>query len=78
MPNPADDYLNVHIGATKSSNYTVRIIDVMGKTVYSSAQKIATGHNSIPVSTNGLADGIYLVRINNGTETVAKKLVLKH
>lgn len=69
-PNPAHDCVNLNnlpVGAT------LTLADLQGRIILT--QTIQNTQMSIPV--NDYAKGMYLLQINNGTSSVAKKIVVK-
>ena len=53
-----------------SENATLQIVDMMGRIVLNT-----TGINSI--STNGMAEGVYVLRLVNGTDVKTQKIVVR-
>ena len=49
------------------------VIDVMGRVLYS--QRLVNEHNR--VSLNGVAKGVYLMRVSDGTNTMVQKIVVR-
>jgi predicted extracellular nuclease len=74
-PNPAADVLNIQIDeAYTFNNLTVQVVDLMGRVVLDT--QINSAMSTLNVE--GLENGLYLVRIANGSETIhASKLILK-
>lgn len=69
-PNPAHEYVNLNnlpVGAT------LTLADLQGRIILK--QMIQNTQISIPV--NDYAKGMYLLQINNGTSSVAKKIVVR-
>lgn len=70
-PNPASDFVTVN--SDKLSGATVRLLNVIGQTVSSA---VATS-NSVTLSLNGLANGVYFVEISAAEGVVTKRIVKK-
>ena len=69
-PNPANDFVtitNLPIGST------MRILDITGKVVYSSA---ITSEQTTTINTTDFINGIYLIRIENNGNIANRKLVV--
>lgn len=69
-PNPANDFVtitNLPIGST------MRILDITGKVVYSSA---ITNEQTTTINTTDFINGIYLIRIENNGNIANRKLVV--
>ena len=77
MPNPASDKLKVRFDVLENAKTVVEIIDVLGRTMISADQVSATGTNEIEINTQELKDGIYIVRVINGSESYTTNLLIK-
>jgi pimeloyl-ACP methyl ester carboxylesterase len=72
FPNPTQYYMTLRLTATQSSQMSISITDVQGKTQLVLPQKVLhTGLNDIPVDVSALASGVYFYKImtQNGTYT---------
>ncbi|MGG9971583.1 T9SS type A sorting domain-containing protein [Ferruginibacter sp. SUN002] len=69
-PNPARDFINVYISKNNGTNTIVRISDINGKLVRSESSALST----ISIPTNGMAKGIYFVKVIDGTNITTKKI----
>ena len=71
-PNPASGYVNVKSNAAQN-NATVAIYDLNGRMVVN--QKLA--NNTTQININGLATGVYVVKINAKDNTQTEKLIVQ-
>ncbi len=69
-PNPATDMLNVEV----SENATLQLMDVEGRQVI--AQTEALAGETASFSTQTLANGVYVVRVLNGSSVSVKRVVV--
>ena len=69
FPNPTADVLNISF--TQKGNYTIRIIDCLGREIYSA--QVFTSNIQLP--TTNFAAGIYFVEVKNESGTSMKKFV---
>jgi hypothetical protein len=74
FPNPANDKLTVSFDAT--GDYTVSIVDLLGREVSSKANT-ASGVQSIDFNVTNLAKGNYIVTIVSGGVKTAKSVVVQ-
>jgi hypothetical protein len=75
-PNPITDQLNLKLNVSRSSNVTIRIVDVLGNDIMTLfSQRVESGElsRSYPLS-NKLNKGFYFVKIIAGTESVIKRI----
>lgn len=72
-PNPADDNVNINIGAME--NASVKVVDVLGNVVMT--ESIANGTKNLDVT--GFKNGVYFVIVEaNGVKPVNRKLIVRH
>jgi aminopeptidase N len=70
-PNPATDFLNVFMLNPTSKTKEIDIIDISGKEMYHTS----TIENKITVNTSSLAAGVYLVRVNDGQNSLVRRFI---
>ncbi|MCY7422056.1 MAG: T9SS type A sorting domain-containing protein [Chitinophagaceae bacterium] len=76
-PNPANSYLQVKVNAQKDGMVALRIIDGIGKIVYTSNSRISTGSNIISINNlSTLPSGMYTVQLITEPQTLNQKLVI--
>lgn len=75
-PNPVTDQINLKYEISRSSNVTIKVVDVLGNeiiTLYS--QRAEPGEKSFSYQLNNrLARGFYFLRVVAGTESVIKRI----
>lgn len=78
-PNPAHESLSVAINSSSESFFTITMYDMIGHEVaalFSGTQ--GAGSYVHQASTAGLASGIYLVKISDGTSTMVRRVSIEH
>jgi len=73
-PNPAISEFT--ISQNLSSEGTIQLFDISGKKIKELFNGDFGSNKNIKVKTDGLAAGIYLVKVNNGKQSVTKKLIV--
>ncbi|MFT4678102.1 MAG: hypothetical protein ACI84C_000151 [Flavobacteriales bacterium] len=77
-PNPNNgQILNVNLSGVESTVVTMDIIDMFGKTVQAEQITVSTGNVNEVINLNGLASGVYVVRITMGDITQTERLVIE-
>jgi hypothetical protein len=71
IPNPADDHIEVQ---TSLYPGVISLMDISGKVVH---QQVLSSHNNT-VNTGSLIDGIYFIRLENGTDCHIKSIGVMH
>lgn len=77
FPNPASDRINVTFETSDVTDARVELINSIGSVV--SAQKlgkIAPGSQVLDLQTDGLSNGVYLVKVTTGNSSVTKTVVV--
>ncbi len=75
-PNPANNVVTFNINSKNNSDFTIKLIDVTGKTVYEKEMNV----NNITSTTfdcSLLARGLYIVNVTNKNNSINKKLTIK-
>jgi hypothetical protein len=76
-PNPATNVLNIDIVSSKSSNATIKLMDMTGRIVQIVHANISIGSNTIQLDIQSLAKGIYTLQTMDNTKTIATQKVEK-
>ncbi|MCW3120539.1 MAG: large protein [Flavipsychrobacter sp.] len=76
-PNPARDVATVDITLAKEGPVTITVSDVQGRTVLPVTDKVMTaGNHTLDMNTSVLTNGIYFVKIADGTSATTIKMVV--
>ncbi len=77
-PNPVTDQINFKYELTRSSNVTIKIMDVLGNDIVTLfSQRVEPGEKTYFYLLNGkLTRGFYFIRIVAGTESVIKRMMV--
>lgn len=76
-PNPATSVANVKVQLSNDANLSIRIVDILGKVVYSEINAAVAGSNAFTLNTSNLSNGVYFVEVQSGDVTNKVKLVVK-
>jgi hypothetical protein len=75
-PNPFNNVFNLQFFAVKSSPVTLEVVSVEGKTVLcQKLNNIKPGYNQKKIDLPEIPRGVYICRLNNGTNVNVTKLV---
>ncbi|HCY89709.1 MAG TPA: hypothetical protein DHV17_05565 [Chitinophagaceae bacterium] len=72
-PNPVQDFIRLSIDAEKSEKATVRITDMSGKLVQTSALSVVNGSNQFTLNSSTLAKGTYILTVQLSEGSLVKK-----
>lgn len=76
-PNPNfGEVVNLNLTGITAPNVFVRIVDGMGKVVYSNRYTVEGSLNTIVTFSNPLANGIYLVEFISGDDVTLQKMIV--
>jgi PKD repeat protein len=70
--------ISIDIKSTDSYSAFFSLRDVLGQEIFSRSFFINTGFNHLDLSTLPMADGIYFLSLRNGSNSVIKKILVKH
>ena len=76
-PNPANKEVSVKLLLTSHLDVKVELIDMNGKTVVTEDVK-NTFNNTYTLNTQGLENGVYIVKVTNGDEVNTSKVTISH
>ncbi|MCW3085768.1 MAG: hypothetical protein JWP12_3134 [Bacteroidetes bacterium] len=76
-PNPAKGMFNIVFTNADFDHLIISITDIQGKEVYSFYDKNNSAEYRKTISTEGLAKGIYYIKLNTGKNIRMKKLVIQ-
>ena len=74
-PNPATSKANIDIDLGNGGNYTVMIIDNLGRTVHTSSLQ-AAGEITFSIRADRLPSGIYTILFHNDSHSIVRKLMV--
>lgn len=75
FPNPATDFIAIQIGNLVTENIDIKLYDMAGKLVGESV--IYKGSTICYFNTQTVYDGTYMLRIQNGKNSITKKVVIQ-
>ena len=76
-PNPSRDIFNITFESPESQTIDIKIIDVIGETVYQQEKKNFKGNYSQSINMNSNAKGVYFLQITTEKGGIKKKIVLQ-
>jgi uncharacterized repeat protein (TIGR01451 family) len=77
-PNPFERDINVMVKLNTAEKVRIRLIDILGKEVYTSTEQLGTGSHSIVIRIPGnLAKGMYVLDVRAGAEQVYQRKLIK-
>jgi uncharacterized repeat protein (TIGR01451 family) len=78
VPNPFDRDINVQIRLKTTENVRIRLIDMLGKEVYSTNEQLGIGSHSLSIRIPaGLVKGMYVLEVKAGKDQLFQKKLLK-
>jgi hypothetical protein len=76
-PNPVQDKLSVKFTTTQESTVRFMIINSTGSTALQEAKNFSKGFHTYDIHTENLADGIYLLTLDNGEKRIKTVRIVK-
>lgn len=76
-PNPAKNQLNINYSLTSAGDVHVGVYDLLGREVLSAnALNQQVGNQTLQLNTTALQNGVYLVKLQAGDQTITRKVVI--
>lgn len=75
-PNPANSDVNILLNASNNNTIKLSITNSIGQAVYTKQVLLNPGSTKFKIDTKDLASGVYFVIIDQGRNTVTKKLII--
>ena len=76
-PNPVINTLNVEMNIAKAAVCTFNVYSISGQLMLSQQLNVSNGESLIRINTNALAQGTYILRIENNVNQTLQKLFVK-
>ncbi len=76
FPNPADKEFTIQLPGAIQKSVSVQLMDQMGQFVRTS--KFEQGDQKKTISTESLAEGLYIIQLGEGETAVRKKVIITH
>jgi len=77
FPNPAYEVLNISFTSNQQQIIAIKIIDVIGKTLWSEELQNHKGFYKKTIDLNNISSGIYIISINNENGVYRKKIIIE-
>ena len=77
-PNPAVNEMNVQVFAAQANAVSIELMDLTGKAVVRNDEVNTITPNSYNLNTEGLENGIYILKVTNGDEVSTTKVTVSH
>ena len=76
-PNPAKNELNIEYTSANNQEVRISLYDLLGKEIAVITDRSMQGKQSINYNTSKLPKGLYLLRLQSGTETITRKIEIQ-
>jgi len=76
-PNPVNDKSLVTFFSKENETFIVRVLDVMGKEVYSENIFVTSGINNIDFKTKNISGGVYFFTLSDGKGISTKRIIVE-
>jgi hypothetical protein len=77
VPNPFNSTANVSFNSEVEGTFAVKMTNLLGAVVSSKEVAVSRGRNETSIERNGMASGIYIMSISNGSSSITKKVVIE-
>jgi subtilisin-like proprotein convertase family protein len=77
FPNPSEGSFTIAIQDADYEQLSIEVIDLQGKVVYGMLEKNLSGQYTKQLDLNGVAKGMYYLRLSTGKQSSTKKLIIQ-
>ena len=77
-PNPSKGQLTIEKYFSRSSEISIRVIDLKGNTTYSKNVRVVNGNNTIMLNIDNNIESEYFLSISDGEQKEVRKIVIKN
>jgi hypothetical protein len=75
-PNPFSNSTNIIFTTPSNQNITFTVMNIVGKVIHTEKIEANIGENKISFNSSELPSGIYVYQINNGKQTITKRMIV--
>ena len=75
-PNPASDNIEILANFSQKMEHQILLTNLLGQSLIDQTIEIPAGSNRIQIRLNSISKGTYLIRIDDGTQSLVKKLIV--
>jgi hypothetical protein len=75
-PNPANEKITIKAIVLEAKTIQVSLVDIVGKTLLTSEEKLSSGTNIKEIPLNNINKGVYILRIFSDGQTINRKVVV--
>lgn len=77
-PNPTNDVINLAFDLNSGDDFEVIVVNELGQQIYNQTYGSVSGRQRVALSKDeiGLADGLYFIQVNAGSQRMATKVVI--
>jgi len=77
FPNPFNPSTSINFSINKAQTVRLSVFDILGREVATLVNKTLTsGNHSVQFDASSLSSGMYIYRLQAGTQTITKKMML--
>ena len=76
-PNPTTGLFNITASNANFTQLTISVLDIQGKEVFNTSDKNYSANYNKQINLEGLAKGIYYIRLNTGAGVKTQKLIIQ-
>ncbi len=76
FPNPVSEIMKIEIETEFEGEATIRLLDMTSREILHTKQSLTKDINNLQVDVNNLRDGVYMLHIQYGNQSLSKKAVI--
>lgn len=74
-PNPVTESIRVEVASASKADFSIQLLTVQGQKVYEATAHPANGVMTHTIAAANLAEGMYLVKVSDGSKSTVRKII---
>lgn len=74
-PNPVTENIRVEVASASKADFSIQLLTVQGQKVYEATARAVNGMMTHTIAAANLAEGMYLVKVSDGTKSTVRKII---
>lgn len=74
-PNPVTENIRVEVASASKADFSIELLSLQGQKIYEASDRAANGRMVHTIAAGQLAEGMYLIRVSDGTKSTVRKII---
>ena len=74
-PNPVTENIRVELASASKANFSIELLSLQGQKIYEATERAANGRMVHTIAATQLSEGMYLLKVSDGTKSTVRKII---